>query len=119
MSCLRPKLATRVENVAKAGEDFVPIALFFIEYAIIGGKRLNGLSLVELLKKLEEIKGFEEWQEENLEKGDKHIIVSMKHIEEGPKKPSVVRSFEKSIMMQSLHILHRFGILRISICNLG
>ena len=52
MSCLRPKLATRVENVAKAGEDFVPIALFFIEYAIIGGKRLNGLSLVELFEEI-------------------------------------------------------------------
>lgn len=82
MSWLLPKLAIRVESIAKVGEDFVPIALL-IGYAITGEQKVEW---VKPSWTLEEIKGFQEWQEEQLEKGEKHIIVSMKHIEEGPKK---------------------------------
>lgn len=47
-----------VESDAKVGEDFAPIALFLIGYAIIGEQ------YVEWVKPswtLEKIKGFQEW----------------------------------------------------------
>lgn len=56
MFCLLPKLAMKVESIAKVGKDLVAIAFFLIGCAIIGWEEVEWVNLVELLKKLKVFK---------------------------------------------------------------
>lgn len=89
MSCLLPKLSMGVESDAKVGEDFAPIALFLIGYVITWEQHVEWVKPSWTLEKLKVFKIGA------IEKGGKHIIVSMNHVEEGLKKSKAKRSLRR------------------------